>query len=114
MIVACFDDPADRDFIIHAHADMATLIAEVVRLRTGLGSSGHLHPCSAPDVANGYDLCPCGSGSTWPCAATKAAWLARGFDPDDEAGRIMRAVQNEMACAKPYDPAYHGTAGEWV
>lgn len=51
-----------------------------------------LHPCSPPDVMNGYDLCPCGYGGTWPCAITEAAWLARGLNPVEEARRIMRDI----------------------
>lgn len=51
-----------------------------------------LAPCSPPDIAAGFDLCPCGRGGSWPCAVTKAAWLARGLDPTAEVRRICRTI----------------------
>ena len=35
----------------------------------------------------------CGHGGTWPCGTTRAAWLARGLDPDQEVRRIVQAVR---------------------
>ena len=47
-----------------------------------------LNECPPPDVYGGYDLCP--HGQPWPCATTKARWLARGVtDPTAEARRLM-------------------------
>lgn len=51
-----------------------------------------LAPCPPPDVAAGFDRCPCGHPGSWPCPATRAAWLARGLDPDAEAGRALAGV----------------------
>ncbi|MGV9836678.1 hypothetical protein ACWDUL_21155 [Nocardia niigatensis] len=50
-----------------------------------------LTPCPAPDTTAGYDLCPCGRPTTWPCPTTRAAWLARGIDPTTETRRILDA-----------------------
>ena len=54
-----------------------------------------LVPCPPPDVAAGFDRCPCGHHGSWPCPTTRAAWLARGIDPDAEVGRVMADVAVE-------------------
>jgi hypothetical protein len=56
-----------------------------------------LHPCAAPDVFNGFDLCPCSYGGAFPCPTTEAAWLARGLDPVAESRRVIDAM-------RPYEP----------
>ena len=40
-----------------------------------------LRPCAVPDLAHGFEMCPCGTGGSWPCTKTIAAWLAAGLDP---------------------------------
>jgi NTP pyrophosphatase (non-canonical NTP hydrolase) len=81
-------------------AEMAE--AERDRLQATLAKIAEsIDPCGPPDVANGYDLCPCDSGSLWPCSTTWAAWLARGLDPDEEVARVMRRVRNELIAASP-------------
>lgn len=57
--------------------------------------AARLEPCSAPDVFNGYDLCPCGFGGAFPCPTTEAAWLARGLDPMAENRRGIDAMRPE-------------------
>jgi hypothetical protein len=56
-----------------------------------------LVPCPVPDIANGYDMCPCGQGCSWPCPATMAAWIARGLDPGTE---INRAIAQALAAMR--------------
>ena len=56
-----------------------------------------IQPCPAPDMAHGYDTCPCGQGCSWPCPATMAAWIARGLDPDTE---INRAIAQALAAMR--------------
>jgi hypothetical protein len=56
-----------------------------------------LKPCGAPDIAGGYDLCPCGSGEAWPCQMTQAAWLAAGLDLNTEVRKVTKAAEIEMA-----------------
>lgn len=56
-----------------------------------------LHPCSPPDIFNGFDLCTCGTGTVFPCPTTEAAWLARGLDPVKENHRVIEAM-------RPYEP----------
>jgi hypothetical protein len=58
-----------------------------------------LQPCPPPDIAAGFDACPCGTGGSWPCAVTKAAWIARGLDPDTEIERALAQVRTEWASA---------------
>lgn len=53
-----------------------------------------ISPCPAPDVANGYDLCPVHQGSVWPCDTTKAAWLARGMNVKEQ---VRAAMDRAMA-----------------
>lgn len=66
------------------------------RLRHALdGVAEGLAPCAVPDVAAGFDRCPCGYGGTWPCPTTEAAWLARGVDPASEARRILARTGGE-------------------
>jgi hypothetical protein len=48
-----------------------------------------INPCPAPDIAAGYEMCPCGHGCSWPCPATQAAWLARGLDPGTEIHAVI-------------------------
>lgn len=55
-----------------------------------------IHPCPAPDVANGYDLCPVHPRSSWPCNSTKAAWLARGIDVRQQVRNAMNAARAQM------------------
>jgi hypothetical protein len=47
-----------------------------------------LRPCAVPDLAHGFDMCPCGTGGSWPCIKTIAAWLAAGLDPPTETARL--------------------------
>ena len=53
-------------------------------------------PCPPPDIAGGFDLCPCGYGGAWPCDQTRAAWLATGVDGDAEVQKACRAAAAEM------------------
>jgi hypothetical protein len=57
--------------------------------------AGRISPCPAPDVLAGYDQCQ--HGTTWPCPATEAAWLARGSDRDAELRAFTAAVAREAA-----------------
>ena len=53
-----------------------------------------LRPCPVPDLAHGFDACPCGTGPSWPCPKTIAAWLAAGLDPCTETARLtVEAIQ---------------------
>ena len=54
-------------------------------------------PCPPPDMAAGIDLCPCGTGQTWPCARTMAAWLAAGENPDTQIRLACQACSQQMA-----------------
>lgn len=56
-----------------------------------------ISPCDPPNVWDGFDLCPGHPGRAWPCRETKAAWLARGLDPEHE---TRRAIDN---IPKPHD-----------
>jgi hypothetical protein len=62
-----------------------------------------IHPCPPPDIAGGYDMCPCGLGCSWPCPKTRAAWLARGLDPDTEISKVTARVKAETE-APDFDP----------
>jgi crotonobetainyl-CoA:carnitine CoA-transferase CaiB-like acyl-CoA transferase len=54
--------------------------------------AGLIHACPPPDALAGYDQCAHG---IWPCATTKAAWLAQGRDRDQELRNLSEAVQQE-------------------
>jgi len=56
-----------------------------------------LHPCPPPNIAAGYDLCPCGRGQSWPCGLTRVAWLAHGRDPQAEIRAACQAARAELA-----------------
>jgi hypothetical protein len=51
--------------------------------------------CPAPDVLAGYDQCAHG---TWPCAATEAAWAARGSDRGTEMTAWHQQIAHEAVC----------------
>ncbi|GLZ36341.1 hypothetical protein Lesp02_85280 [Lentzea sp. NBRC 105346] len=51
--------------------------------------------CPPPDIAQGYDPCPCGRGQSWPCSLTRAAWLARGLDVHDEIRAACQVAANK-------------------
>jgi hypothetical protein len=55
-------------------------------------------PCPVPNVTEGYDQCPHG---TWPCATTRAGWLARGMDPEREAARIIARERERFTFGYP-------------
>ena len=57
-----------------------------------------IRPCPPPDIAGGYDMCPCGDGCSWPCPTTRAAWIARGLDPDEQVQIACRKAAHEIAC----------------
>jgi hypothetical protein len=76
------------------HANLTDV--EIVPWAERLAAIGALiSPCGAPDVVNGYDLCPCGGG-TWPCPTTRAAWLARGLDPEEQVRLAVAGWQREF------------------
>ena len=52
--------------------------------------------CPPPRVADGYDLCPCGSGQGWPCTTPRVAWLARGLDRDVQGRAALAAAEAEL------------------
>lgn len=54
-------------------------------------------PCGEPGIADGNDLCPCGSGEVWPCSLTRAAWLATGRDPQAEMRKVLDAAKAAMS-----------------
>jgi hypothetical protein len=54
-------------------------------------------PCCEPGIADGNDQCPCGSGQVWPCNITRAAWLARGLDPDAEIRKVLDKAKAAIA-----------------
>jgi hypothetical protein len=54
-------------------------------------------PCPEPGIANGYDMCVCGTGEVFPCSITQAAWLARGLDIEEENRRVLAPVKAQMA-----------------
>jgi hypothetical protein len=72
---------------------MATdLVAEVERSWALIGQAAeHLVPCPVPNIAEGYDLCSC--GSSWPCAKTELAWRIKGLDPSQETARAINSVR---------------------
>jgi hypothetical protein len=89
----------------HASAVIQVEHIEVVEMhRVGSGcAEGHLkkiaelvHPCPAPDVANGYDLCPVHAGSAWPCDLTKVAWIARGLNVGEQVRAAMADAMSGM------------------
>lgn len=91
---------ADREFVQNAKSDMAVLLDEVDRLNSVLGAAAEvLKPCPAPNIADGYDMCTCDGGQTWPCAGTRAAWLVRGLNPDELIAAAMSAIRYEMFAA---------------
>ena len=53
-------------------------------------------PCPAPDIADGHIACPCGYYGSWPCPATKAAWIAHGRNPDTEISQVINQVFADM------------------
>jgi hypothetical protein len=78
-------------------AGASPLVDEVRRLR----AAGHalaelVGACSPPDIAGGYDACPCGRGSSWPCQQTRAVWAIRGIDADAEIAAVMERVRFEI------------------
>jgi hypothetical protein len=60
-------------------------------------------PCPEPGIAGGVDACVCGSGETFPCSITRAAWLARGLDPGEEIQMVLAPIKRQM-----------GDAGVWM
>ena len=63
-----------------------------------------LRPCAVPDLAHGFEMCPCGTGGSWPCTKTIAAWLAAGLDPSTETARLtVEAIQ--AAAPNASDPS---------
>lgn len=91
---------ADREFVQHSKQDMAVLLDEIDRLNDVLRLAAEaLKPCPAPNIADGYDMCTCGAGQTWPCAGTRAAWSVRGLDGEEQIAKVMRAVRNELIAA---------------
>lgn len=65
--------------------------------------------CAPPNIADGFDLCTCGSGEAWPCATTRAVWAVSGIDSDAEIKRVCDAAKFEMWSAEGSDPEeYHG------
>jgi hypothetical protein len=54
--------------------------------------AGLIRACPPPDALAGCDQC---AHSSWPCAATEAAWLAEGRDRDLELRKLSEAVQRE-------------------
>jgi hypothetical protein len=71
--------------------------ALVGRLRAALdGIARRIEPCPPPRAHDlGDDLCPCLTGSTWPCPTTEAAWLARGLDRDTEVRRALDGLPRD-------------------
>jgi hypothetical protein len=66
-------------------------------LRTRQARIGDLlAPCPPPDVAAGHDLCPCATGTSWPCPITRAAWLATGRDPAAEVRAAYTAAAQRI------------------
>lgn len=63
------------------------------------GIAERIHPCPAPDAAQGYDSCDHG---VWPCPATEAAWLARGLDRTAELEKAALRWQRD-ALANNYE-----------
>ena len=59
-------------------------------------------PCPPPDIAGGFDMCPCGSGQAWPCTSTQAAWLATGVDEAAQVRKACKAAELEMAIEQEY------------
>lgn len=55
-----------------------------------------IRPCRPPDIAAGYDLCPCRTGVTWPCNQTTAAWLASGQDPAANIAQACRQAGQQQ------------------
>jgi hypothetical protein len=55
------------------------------------------NPCHEPGIANGMDLCRCGSGEVFPCSITQAAWLAAGLDVAEENRKALAPVKQQMA-----------------
>ena len=56
-----------------------------------------LPECPEPGIADGNDMCVCGSGEVFPCSGTQAAWIARGLDIEEENNRILVGVKKQMA-----------------
>jgi hypothetical protein len=67
--------------------DLVSTLDEIAALLPG--------PCPEPGIAQGNDMCPCGSGEVWPCNLTRAAWLAAGADPEAEVRRVLDALREQ-------------------
>jgi hypothetical protein len=88
-----FLQDADKRRLQPAHPD------NLDTLRTRLaGFAEQLQPCPPPDLAAGFDLCPCGTGSAWPCRRTRAAWAVRGLNRQAE---IRRALDAAIGASPP-------------
>jgi hypothetical protein len=62
-----------------------------------------LQPCLPPNIFGGEDLCTCGSGQTFPCHKTKAAWLAGGLDVQAETQRVIDSMRPDDLGGPPWD-----------
>lgn len=63
--------------------------------------------CPEPGIAQGNDMCVCGSGEVWPCSITQAAWLARGLDIEEENRKVLAVVKKEMAAEEAAWEAFY-------
>jgi hypothetical protein len=89
------DAAAVTRFLQHAGGRLGrpALLDNVEALRARLaGFAADLEPCPPPELADGFDLCPCGTGVVWPCRRTRAAWAVRGLDRRVEIRRAFDAA----------------------
>jgi hypothetical protein len=70
--------------------------------------SEHIKACAPPDIVNGMDLCPCGSGPSWPCPKTLAAWELAGLEADEQVHLILSPIITAAAEAAAYKEQNRG------
>ena len=67
--------------------------------------------CPDRGSPTGDDLCPCGTGESWPGPTTQASWLSRGLDADAQVHAVIAAAEAELASRDAHDPT--GTRWRW-
>jgi hypothetical protein len=65
-------------------------------------------PCSPISlIADLNDMCPCGSEEVWPCAKTRAIWLATGVDEEGQLKEALRGMDEKCDAEQKTWEALH-------